>query len=376
MDNIGMDKLTLIVDKLLKKAIADEVMPGAVAGVAVVGKDFCKKSCICSSGFTARNRARNKVTATTIYDLASLTKPLVTVLCILHLAEKKVFTLETFLPELLPLSTVPDDKKTIQLKHLLSHCSGLPAYRPYFVRALGVEKNGRKEFFLQSILAESLECAPGSDHIYSDLGFMLLGFIIEQQTGKSLQHFHRKNILEPLGLQNQLLFIPAIEKRNLDHCAATEVCQWTGKLLCGVVHDDNCRVMGGVAGHAGLFGTLEGVLGLGRILVEVWNGWRNTELFSRELLKVFLTRFPGSTWTCGFDTPSAQSSSSGSQFGPTSVGHLGFTGCSIWTDLARGCVVVLLTNRVNPSRKNIRIKQFRPLFHDTVMINNWLEKND
>lgn len=363
----GRANLKDVIDQLLTAAVTDGVTPGAVAGVAVVSKKSERKSCICSSGFTTRERTRTEVTAKTVYDLASLTKPLVTVLCTLHLVERKVLTLDMVLSDLLPFSTVPDDKKNIQLRQLLGHCSGFPAHRPYFIEALAVKKGGRKDFFLQSILDEPLEYSPGKMVIYSDLGFILLGYIIEQKTGKSLEQFHRKNILEPLGLQNHFWFTPSVEKRNIDHCAATEICPWTEKPLCGVVHDDNCRVMGGVAGHAGLFGTVEGVLQMGQFMVEVWNGWRTTELFSRELLKLFLTRFPGSTWTCGFDTPSAENSSSGRYFGPASIGHLGFTGCSIWIDLARGCVVVLLTNRVNPSRKNIRIRQFRPLYHDAVM---------
>jgi len=356
-----------VVDQLLKKAVNDGVMPGVVAGVMVLGEEWHKKKCISSFGFTARDRAGARVTEKTVYDLASLTKPLVTVLCTMYLVERKVFTLETVLPALLPQITVPEEKKNIRLKHLLAHCSGLPAHRPYFVDALGIYKNARKLFFLQRILAEPLEYTPGTSHIYSDLGFILLGCIIEQQTGLSLDNFYRQNIVEHLGLQNDLWFGPPVEKQNIGKCAATETCSWTEKLLCGVVHDDNCRVMGGVAGHAGLFGTIEGVLEIGRLLVEAWQGWRTTPLFSRELLQVFLTRFPGSTWTCGFDTPSAQSSSSGALFGPASIGHLGFTGCSIWIDLEKACIVVLLTNRVNPSRKDIRIRRFRPLFHDAVM---------
>lgn len=359
-----------IVDRLLTEAVTAGVMPGAVAGIMVVGNNSSRKRWISSSGFTARSKTAVKVTKHTVYDLASLTKPLVTVPCILTLVESGRINLDSTLSELLPFSEVPKDKKSICLKDLLGHCSGLPAHRPYYIEGLGVKKNERDNFVFQQILKEPLQGRPGINHVYSDLGFILLGKSIEQLTGESLHHFYQKNILIPLGLNNSLGFNAGIDLPNIKQCAATEVCPWTKKLLRGVVHDDNCRIMGGVAGHAGLFGTVEGVLTLTALMVEVWNNWRNTKLFSRELLQLFLTRFPGSTWTCGFDTPSLVASSSGNLFSPGSVGHLGFTGCSLWMDLKRGYIIVLLTNRVHPSRKNIQIRQFRPVFHDEVM--RWL----
>lgn len=355
------------IEPLLTQAINNGVMPGAVTAIAVVKDGLESTCCLCSRGFTARTGGKRPVRSKTVYDLASLTKPLVTVLTLLHLAERKIVDLEMGLSELLPFCKVPGEKKNIQLRHLLSHCSGLPAYRPYFIEALQVKRERRKEFYLQHILKEPLLAAPGVVHVYSDLGFMLLGFAIEQLTGQELDDVYSTNIVEPLGLQNELWFQPDIERVNREYCAPTEICPWTRKILQGIVHDENCRAMGGVAGHAGLFGTADGVLNLCIFLVQVWKGLRTTTLFSRELLHTFLTRLPNTTWACGFDTPSSQQSSSGRHFSQESFGHLGFTGTSLWMDMQRGVIIVLLTNRVHPSRQNISIRQFRPQLHDAIM---------
>ena len=138
-------------------------------------------------------------------------------------------------------------------------------------------------------------------------------------------------------------------------------------MLSGVVHDENCRAVGGVAGHAGLFGTVEGVLELCNHLVRQLRGEETHPAYSNEKLRQLLTRHGESTWMYGFDTPSIKGSSSGMYFSDQSAGHLGFTGTSFWIDLARGISVVLLTNRVHPTRENYGIRKFRPLFHDIVM---------
>lgn len=352
---------------LLGTALSERVASGAAMAVSVMNSGSGRDSFSYSCGYTSRTGEKRRVTESTFFDLASLTKPLVTALCLLTLVQQKRIGLQSRLDDLLPLSTIPKDKLAIELWQLMSHCSGLPAHRPYFVKALTLKPTDRSEYFLQSILSEKLEYRTGSRHVYSDLGYILLGKVIEQLTGKGLNSYFEETILQVLELQGKLIYPGLKGPLGAANCVATEVCPWTRRLLCGIVHDDNCRVMGGVAGHAGLFGTAGGVMELCAFLGNVWQGRERTELFSTELLRRFLTRRDSSTWTCGFDTPSPLYSSSGSHFGPASIGHLGFTGTSFWIDLKRGISVVLLTNRVHPSRKNEKIKKLRPKVHDLIM---------
>lgn len=354
-------------DELFEKALMANVTPGAVVAVSIVRLQSERKNFVFNYGYTSIFTGRERVKETTFFDLASLTKPLVTVLCLLNLVQQRLIDSQSTLVELLPLVEVPEDKKEIRLWHLMSHCSGLPAYRPYFVEALGLKKSARKNYFLQSILAEQLEYKPGRRHIYSDLGYILLGEIIEQLTRKRLDVFFKETLVESLGLWDKLYFPSNRGIIEPLSCAVTEICPWTNTLLKGIVHDDNCRVLGGVAGHAGLFGTAGAVLDVCSKLCQIWQGGGTTDLFSTEILHSFLTKRDGSTWTCGFDTPSALSSSSGNLFSASSVGHLGFTGTSLWIDLERGISVVLLTNRVHPSRKNQNHKKLRPAVHNIIM---------
>ena len=199
-------------------------------------------------------------------------------------------------------------------------------------------------------------------------GTSCLGKLIEKITRIPLDIFWTESVLRPLGLQDKLIFRPAGKGIERELLAATEDCPWSGEMLRGVVHDENCRAIGGVAGHAGLFGTVEGVLELCGHLLRQWRGEEKHPAYSAANLRKIFHRGDSSSWCRGgFDTPSKQGSSSGRYFSEKTVGHLGFTGTSFWIDLARGIAVVLLTNRVHPSRENEEIKRFRPLFHDTVM---------
>jgi CubicO group peptidase (beta-lactamase class C family) len=350
-------------DRCLERALADKVTPGAVVGFAQVGyKPFIR-----SYGYTENLTERYRVDNNTVFDLASLTKPLVTVVSILTLVAEKRINLQSTLTDLLPENEIPTDKKNITLWQLMAHCSGLPAHKNYYTQLLGIAIPERKTFLVNKILAEEIEYPTGTQHVYSDLGYMLLGVIIEQQTGKKLEEYYKDNVVNVIGLQEKLFFPPNGKYLSVKNCAATEVCPWSHTLLAGIVHDDNCRVLGGVAGHAGLFGTAEGVLGLCSFLGSIWQGIEHTEMFSRDLLREVMTRIGRSNWTCGFDTPSGNVSSSGRFFKYPSVGHLGFTGTSFWIDLVRGVSIVLLTNRVHLSRKNIQIRNLRPQIHDILM---------
>ncbi len=263
---------------------------------------------------------------------------------------------------------IPPPKNDITIGDLLQHRSGLPAHRPYFIDLIAIDGfKKRKEKIIEYILEEPLEQRSGQTSVYSDLGFILLGYVIERIASESLEVFWSKNIATPLLLQNSLVFQPRLKNISAKNIAATEECQWTRKMLCGEVHDDNCRSLGGISGHAGLFGTIEGVMALCGLLLRIWRGEKILPTCSPQLLKKTFARKENVDWCYGFDTPSGEKSSSGHFFSPYTVGHLGFTGTSFWIDLSRGVVIVLLTNRVHPTRRNEKIKEFRPIFHDTLM---------
>jgi CubicO group peptidase (beta-lactamase class C family) len=257
----------------------------------------------------------------------------------------------------------------ISVQSLLSHSAGFPAHQPYYRELAGLPEEKRKEALLNLLAKEPQAYAPGSASIYSDLGFMLLGLIVEEKSGQGLAGFFREKIAAPLGLAEKIFYGAAgLEKAERIY-APTEECPLRQRVLCGEVSDENAYALGGVAGHAGLFGAIGGVLEMGEHLLDQWQGREEPPNYRASDLRRFLARqdIPGSTWALGFDTPSAAGSTGGRYLAPTSVGHLGFTGTSLWIDPTRDLVMVLLSNRVHPSRENVRIKQFRPLFHEMVM---------
>ncbi len=315
-------------------------------------------------GFAQRIPLQNKLSKGSFFDLASLTKPLATVPVLLALFEKNILSPETRLCDIYP--SCPADKQNITVGQLMSHCAGFAPHREYFHELIKIPEQERKKNLHQKILAEKLRTVPGQSHVYSDLGFILLGLLVEEKTGKSLDNLTRTLIYNPSGLENDLVF-PGLNKNSDRHYVSTEKCLWSDKMLSGRVHDDNCRAVGGVSGHAGLFGTVHGVLAFCEQLLDQWKGRGHHPAYSNRLLRKILTRVNGSTWTMGFDTVSEKGSSSGSYFSKESVGHLGFTGTSFWIDPEKECIAVLLTNRVHLGRDNWKIREFRPLFHDTLM---------
>ncbi len=327
----------------------------------------------------------------TWFDLASLTKPLVTAsLCIRAVSENRL-QLEDAVTRFLPRGAAPRDKKDITVGHLLNHASGLPAHEDFYLDLIRVPPAGRADALLNSILSAPLTDPPGKTARYSDLGFMLLGWIIETVFHGPLDRLARELLWKPAGAADLLDFrrIDASvapeaaappggrdAEGGKDHLrfVATEQCPWRGRLLQGEVHDENAFSMGGVAGHAGLFGTAEGVFRWLSFLRKVYRGEAADSgpsgSWSPSVVKAFWERknmISGSTWALGFDTPSEADSSAGVYFSPNSVGHLGFTGTSFWMDLEKDVLVVLLTNRVHPTRANSGIKEFRPAVHNLIM---------
>jgi CubicO group peptidase (beta-lactamase class C family) len=348
------------VDRLMNKAIAEKIFPG---GVLLVSKNG--ETVFFSAYGVTHLMSRAPVTAETIFDLASLTKPLATTLAVMWLVQHNQIKLDQHLGQLLP-EFEHTDKSRIKLEHLLYHNSGLPDYRPYYKALNGVATNLRRKALRQHLVQEPCINPIGQTVLYSDLGFMILAWVVEHVAQRRLDHFVVDEIYHPLGI-NHLFFVTHNIEDKRGTFAATENCSWRRKILEGQVHDENAYAVGGIEGHAGLFGTADDI---NRLLVELlftYHSRTSAGLFQQILLHQFFKRLPGTDKALGFDTPSLTGSSCGRGFSQNSIGHLGFTGTSFWMDLERWAIVILLTNRVHPTRDNERIKKFRPELHDAVM---------
>ncbi len=305
----------------------------------------------------------------TLYDLASLTKPLATAMAVLILIQQGRLFLKQPLGDVLPAAQ-HTDKAAITLEDLLCHRSGLPDHRHYYQMVVKSPVEKRRDHLRGLLLKEPLVYETGSLEIYSDLGFMLLAWVVETVSGSRLDHFIEQALYLPLDIR-ELFFIELMKHDLLVNnigcrVAPTELCPWRGRVLKGEVHDDNAWAVGGIEGQAGLFGTAGSVW---MLLTEIMDAMlqKNSRVVRADIMKTFLQKRPGFTRVAGFDTPSGNPSSSGGYFSGASIGHLGFTGTSFWMDPETELIIILLTNRVHPTRENQKIAQFRPLLHDTVI---------
>jgi CubicO group peptidase (beta-lactamase class C family) len=306
----------------------------------------------------------------TIFDLASLTKVIATTPLMMRAIDDGRVQLEEAVSKWIP-EWRGLDREMVTIADLLSHASGLTAYMPFFR-----DYTGRFEF-QQAIASMPLEYAPRSQSIYSDLGFILVGFILEEAAPHSpsfrgvagtidpsrslATQFHR---LASFFTAEPLRFAPPRTWRV--RIAPTEIDPWRGRLLRGEVHDENTWALGGVAGHAGIFGTAGGVGAFARAALRTLRG--EVILAKPETMRAFISKVgtPGSSRALGWDTM-LPTSSCGTQLSPTSIGHTGFTGTSLWIDWERDLYVVFLTNRVHPTRENEAIRQVRPHLHDAIV---------
>lgn len=319
------------------------------------------------------------MTPGTIFDLASLTKPLATAPAVLKLTEEGRPGLEDRLGEILP-DFSHSDKHEITLADLLRHSSGYPAHREYFRKLAAIPWSQRKAALTRLLAAEPLAYPPGRKTVYSDLGYMVLRQVVETVSQQRLDCFVREAIYEPLGIDG--LFFPgrsqsagSLAARVGTDFAATEQCPRRKLLLQGLVHDDNAYEIGGIDGQAGLFGTVTAVARFLEFLLEIYDGNRQEQyhgqqkqaVFTRETVRNLLIPRHKGQRPFGFDVPEESCSSSGTLFSELSAGHLGFTGTSMWLDIPRRIMVLLFTNRVHPDRSRDAIKFFRPELHQAVM---------
>ncbi len=291
----------------------------------------------------------------TLFDLASLTKVMATTPCWMKILEEKPELLESSLTRWFP--ELPSDKMEITPRLLLAHSSGLSAWRPYYLYDKG---SAHLAFVVERVLHESLGYHVALGSLYSDLGFILLGHILEQLSQQRLDKVCQELIYGPLRLSDELLFNPSLEDFRIAQTRSGD--------SPGVVNDLNARALGGVSGHAGLFGTCRGVTELAS---EFLNSLRTSGgFFDQEIIKLFVTPcryIPQSSRALGFDTKSEEGSSCGTLFSASSFGHTGFTGTSLWVDPAKGIVAVFLTNRVVMGEPDLRIKTLRPELHDEII---------
>lgn len=375
-------------DARLQKAIDQKEVPGVVLLITHKNKLLYHQAL----GYAQRVPEEKELTLDTLFDLASLTKILATTTAILLLLKSGELTLDTSISKYFPEFS-KSGKSQIVVRHLLTHSSGLPAYCRLYQDLWEEDRRqgggflcsqAAKQQAIQKILEQDLIYQPGCDYKYSDPGFILLGALIEKITSMNLDAFCHQEIWVPLGMKNTFFNDLSVVRcpssvvsgqRTTDNrpwtsekkFAATEYCPWRGRVMYGEVHDENCYAMGGVAGHAGLFSTSQDVYTLVTALLRCYHG--EDDWIPPSWMQEFFTRqhLPHhSTWTLGWDTPSPRGSTSGTLFSRESVGHTGFTGTSVWIDLKKDLVVILLSNRVHPSRNNEQFARLRPEIHDRV----------
>ena len=349
---------------LLRKAVEDGAFPGAITvagwGGRIVYTDAVGTLGVTDPALGVTDPA--PVDTSTLYDLASLTKVVAMTTSVMMLVAEGKIDLDTPASEYLPEFRA-GAAAGVTIRHLLTHSSGLQAYR-----RLHLETDSR-EAALDSIFATPLAAPPGSSYVYSDLGAIILGFIVERVSQEPLDLFTQRRIFEPLDMTSTGYRPPA---EWYDRVALTEFDPRRGGVLRGVVHDENAYHLGQVAGHAGLFSTAPDLSRFAIWMLDAYHGRIDASdamYVPQHIVREFVRRQPGpncSTRALGWDTPSLEGSTAGDLMSRESFGHTGFTGTSIWIDPHEEFFIILLTNRVNPTRDNQLIRKVRGPLADSV----------
>ncbi|HWI66493.1 MAG TPA: serine hydrolase domain-containing protein [Symbiobacteriaceae bacterium] len=330
--------------RVLSEAIADRQIPGAVWLVARGGRVLAVEA----QGF-ADPEAGVPMTPETVFDLASLTKVTATLPVVLKLMEQGHFRLDDPLSLLLPEFPTPD----VKIWHLLTHTGGFPPGEKLWDR--GWSREQALDFLARLAPAAN---PVGTKVVYSDISFQLLGILVERLTGQRLDGACRDMVFAPLGMSGAT-FTPGPDT------APTEYREYLGRRQQGQVHDENATALAGVAGHAGLFGTVTDLFRY----AAMWMGWEGPRVLApatREAATRSWFESDGERRGLGWMLKAAHFASCGDLFSPASFGHTGFTGTSIWMDPVRDVAVVLLTNRVYYGRQD-HIIRLRPRFHNAVV---------
>jgi CubicO group peptidase (beta-lactamase class C family) len=368
------------VSSLLKKAVTDEVFPGAVLLVGRGGQVVYREAV----GVRALSNNKEGIVPAlhpeTVYDLAGLTEIVVTTTLLMKLVEAEQVRLDDRISRYIQTFGV-FNKSPITLAQVLAHQAGLPTWVAFYEDLLKenagarmgiLTSKGAREFIYNQINRSELEYSPGTKQMYSDVGFILLGHLVEILTGTGLERAMQRFISHPLGLKStSFIDLSMVKRRGLapvtDIIAPTEQCAWRKRLLCGEVHDDNAWAMGGIAGHSGLFSNIED---LHRFAVEMLAAHRGESAFlSRNVVRLFWSptvESVATSWRMGWDSPSEENGMLECGFSKQAIGMNGFTGCSLWLDPETGVDIILLSNRVHPSRHNKKIRNFRPQIHAAI----------
>jgi CubicO group peptidase (beta-lactamase class C family) len=361
--------------RLLAAGVSGHVFPGAVASISYRTKDGTVEAVEASAGLLQPQG--KPVHDDTIYDLASLTKPVFATIC-LRLVEKGLLGLDAKAEQLVAdVRGTPGGSAT--LEQLLTHRAGVAAWGGLYLDVPHDLGSTAARRWIFSEAARRADEGPPGRQVYSDLGYIVAAELVARATGRDLPAMLAREIVEPLELHPLDLAFPtalsADQARELQRrVAPTERDEWRGRLVRGEVHDENCAALGGVSGHAGLFGTAKGMRTFARAVLDAYLGKAagpgrpgGAPLLQRETIVAALAPRAGGTHRLGWDGKSASESSAGRRMSAATFGHLGFTGTSVWCDPTSDVVIVLLSNRVCPSRANEKIKGFRPAFHDSVM---------
>lgn len=306
-----------------------------------------------------------------IFDLASLTKPLCTALLFAIFCEEKPSRLNDTVDRYFPTDTLSG----VTMGQLLNHSSGIIDWAPFYVEMIKTKnpnfKRNKEKIFKIILTDDNILRRPGRT-LYSDVGYILLGAVLEQMAHAGLNNLFRQCITDKLKISDKIFFAPLNEPPAVpkEFFVPTEDCPLRKKIVQGEVMDRNCWVMGGVGGHAGLFSNAPTIHVLLRSLRNA--SLKKESLISKETFETFFRPDPKRRWeeiyfTLGCETPTKGMSQSGTLFSKNSIGHLGYAGTSFWWDLERDFWIILLTNRCMPQRKNYRIQQFRPDLHDLVV---------
>jgi beta-N-acetylhexosaminidase len=354
--SVGFDSVRLSrLDSIMAAAIADSSFPGGQLVVAKDGAVVFNKS----FGRLEYSPTAQSVNNQTMYDLASLTKVVATTTATLKLLEEGRLKLDDKVVRYVP-EFGRRGKQNITIRHLLLHNAGLPAYKKLYLTV----KSAREA--LDSVFNSELIYPPGDSTVYGDFGYIVLGKVVEQVTGMSLDKYVTETFFRPMGM-NRTMFNPAESLRV--NIAPTELdAAWRRSLVWGTVHDETAALLGGVSGHAGLFSTASDIATFVQMMLN--RGFYGNRNYLKPESYVLASTPPSarSTRTIGWDTKTPVGySSAGALFGPKSFGHTGFTGTSIWVDPDKNLFVIFLTNRVHSTRENTKIYEIRPAVHDAVM---------